>query len=131
MSEFPAIELSNVSLSLEGKQVLTDISFALGSGETLLLLGVTGAGKSVLLKLILGLLKPESGHVRVEGQDLATLSEAGLQPLRKRLGMVFQEGARGSALPENNRLSFGAGRRWYSPEVCGKRRGTARWRGRL
>lgn len=89
----PAIELRDVSLSFESKQVLTDISFTLGAGETLFLLGVTGSGKSVLLKLMLGLLKPDSGQVVIEGEDLAPLSETELQPLRRRMGIVFQEGA--------------------------------------
>ena len=57
------------------------------------LLGVTGSGKSVLLKLMLGLLKPDGGQVLIEGEDLVPLSEAGLQPVRRRMGIVFQEGA--------------------------------------
>ncbi|MGD0220760.1 MAG: ATP-binding cassette domain-containing protein [Terriglobia bacterium] len=93
MSIVPAIELRNVSLSFDSKRVLTSISFALGAGETLFLLGVTGSGKSVLLKLMLGLLKPDGGQVLIEGQDLVPLSEDSLQPFRKRMGIVFQEGA--------------------------------------
>ncbi|MDR3676226.1 MAG: ATP-binding cassette domain-containing protein [Acidobacteriota bacterium] len=93
MSSVPAIELRGVSLSFESKQVLADISFALGAGETLILLGVTGSGKSVLLKLMLGLLKPDGGQVLIEGQDLVPLSEDSLQPIRQRMGIVFQEGA--------------------------------------
>jgi phospholipid/cholesterol/gamma-HCH transport system ATP-binding protein len=89
----PAIELRNVSLSFESKRVLTSVSFVVGAGETLILLGVTGSGKSVLLKLMLGLLKPDGGQVLIEGQDLVPLSEASLQPLRRRMGIVFQEGA--------------------------------------
>ena len=72
---------------------MTSVSFVLGAGETLILLGVTGSGKSVLLKLMLGLLKPDGGQVLIEGQDLVPLSEASLQPLRRRMGIVFQEGA--------------------------------------
>jgi phospholipid/cholesterol/gamma-HCH transport system ATP-binding protein len=89
----PAIELRDVSISFDSKRVLTNVSLVLGSGETLILLGVTGSGKSVLLKLMLGLLKPDSGHVLIEGQDLVPLSEASLHPIRKRMGIVFQEGA--------------------------------------
>ena len=89
----PAIELRNVSLSFESKRVLTSVSFILEAGETLFLLGVTGSGKSVLLKLLMGLLKPDGGQVLIEGQDLVPLSEAGLRPLRRRMGIVFQEGA--------------------------------------
>jgi phospholipid/cholesterol/gamma-HCH transport system ATP-binding protein len=89
----PAVELRNVSVSFEEKTVLDDVSFRLGTAETLVLLGVTGAGKSVLLKLILGLLKPDSGQVLVDGQDLVPLAESQLFPLRRKMGIVFQEGA--------------------------------------
>jgi phospholipid/cholesterol/gamma-HCH transport system ATP-binding protein len=93
MSASPAIELRNVSLSLEDKPVLSDVSWALGAGETLFLLGVTGSGKSVLLKLLLGLLKPDAGQVLIAGQDLVPLPESSLESIRKRMGIVFQEGA--------------------------------------
>src|ERR1022692_4360314 len=93
MTTLPAIDLRNVSLSFEDKHVLSEITFAVGSGATLILLGVTGSGKSVLLKVILGLLKPDSGQVLIEGQDLVPLAEEALQPVRKRMGIVFQEGA--------------------------------------
>jgi phospholipid/cholesterol/gamma-HCH transport system ATP-binding protein len=82
-----------VSLAFDSKRVLNNISFVLGAGETMILLGVTGSGKSVLLKLMLGLLTPDAGHVLIEGEDLVPLSEAGLQALRRRMGIVFQEGA--------------------------------------
>jgi phospholipid/cholesterol/gamma-HCH transport system ATP-binding protein len=93
MSPVPAIELRDISLSFDSKRVLAGVSFVLGAGETLILLGVTGSGKSVLLKLILGLLKPDGGQVLIEGQDWVPLAETSLQPLRKRMGIVFQEGA--------------------------------------
>jgi phospholipid/cholesterol/gamma-HCH transport system ATP-binding protein len=93
MSAVPPIELRNVSLSFESKRVLANVSLVLGAGETLILLGVTGSGKSLLLKLMLGLMKPDSGQVLIEGEDLVPLSEASLQPLRQRMGIVFQEGA--------------------------------------
>jgi phospholipid/cholesterol/gamma-HCH transport system ATP-binding protein len=89
----PAVELRHVSLSFEDKLVLDDVSFRLATGETLVLLGVTASGKSVLLKLILGLLKPDAGRVLVDGQDLAPLAETELFPLRRKMGIVFQEGA--------------------------------------
>ncbi len=73
--------------------MLDDVSFHVGPGETLILLGATGSGKSVLLKLLLGLLKPDSGAVLIEGQDLVPLGEAKLFAFRRRMGIVFQEGA--------------------------------------
>ena len=93
MDESPVIELREVSLTFEEKPVLSRISFRADQGETLFLLGVTGAGKSVLLKLILGLIKPDSGQVLVHGRDLTPLSEDELDPIRRRMGIVFQEGA--------------------------------------
>jgi phospholipid/cholesterol/gamma-HCH transport system ATP-binding protein len=93
---FPAmapIELRRVSLAFEDKPVLDDVSFRVQAGETLVLLGVTGSGKSVLLKLILGLLKPDSGEVLINGQDLVPLPETELFRVRRRMGIVFQEGA--------------------------------------
>lgn len=89
----PAVELRHVSLSFEDKPALDDVSFRLATGETLVLLGVTASGKSVLLKLILGLLKPDAGQVLVDGQDLAPLAESQLFPVRRKMGIVFQEGA--------------------------------------
>lgn len=87
------IEVRGVSIAFEGKRVLSDISFRVGSGETLFLLGVTGSGKSVLLKLIAGLLKPDAGEILIGGENTVPLSEAELNPFRKRMGVVFQEGA--------------------------------------
>ncbi len=87
------IELRNVSISFGEKQVLSDISFQLSCGETLILLGVTGSGKSVLLKLIAGLLKPDSGEILIRGENIAPLPESQLNPFRKLMGVVFQEGA--------------------------------------
>jgi len=88
-----AIEFRGVSISFDEKLVFKDVSFSLGRGETLFLLGVTGTGKSVLLKLALGLLKPDSGEIVIDGQNIVPLAEAQLQPIRKNMGMVFQEGA--------------------------------------
>lgn len=89
----PALEVRKVSLALDGRQVLADISFQVARGETLMLLGVAAAGKSVLLKLLLGLLKPDAGQILVEDQDIVPLAESQLGPVRRRMGIVFQEGA--------------------------------------
>lgn len=89
----PAIELRNLDLSFNSKQVLSNVSFTVEAGGTLILLGVTGSGKSVLLKIMLGLIKPDSGQVLIDGQDIAPLSEEALHPIRRRMGIVFQEGA--------------------------------------
>jgi phospholipid/cholesterol/gamma-HCH transport system ATP-binding protein len=106
MSTSPAIELRNVSLSFEDKHVFSGISFALGAGETLILLGVTGSGKSVLLKLLMGLIKPDAGQVLIEGRDLVPLTEEELQPIRQRMGIVFQEGALFDSLSVYENVAF-------------------------
>lgn len=89
----PAVEFRHVSLAFDEKPVLIDISFQLARGGTLILLGATGSGKSVLLKLVAGLLKPDSGEILVDGVDLVPIPEARLGPFRTGMGIVFQEGA--------------------------------------
>jgi phospholipid/cholesterol/gamma-HCH transport system ATP-binding protein len=89
----PVLEFDHVSLSLDEKQVLSDISFQMERAGTLILLGVAGTGKSIMLKLALGLLKPDSGQIKVDGRDVVLLPEIELRPIRQRMGMVFQEGA--------------------------------------
>ncbi|MHB8654154.1 MAG: ABC transporter ATP-binding protein [Terriglobia bacterium] len=93
VAQTPALEFRHVTLSFDEKPVLSDISFQMDHGGTLILLGVAGAGKSVLLKLAVGLLRPDSGEIVVDGENMAPLPEAQWRPVRKRMGMVFQEGA--------------------------------------
>jgi len=89
----PVVSFENVYLSFHGKSVLEDISFEVHSGETRILLGPAGVGKSVLLKLVNGLIKPDSGRIRVFGQEVETMRERDLFKLRANIGSVFQEGA--------------------------------------
>ncbi len=89
----PVIEFSHVSITFDREPVLRDISFTIGRGETRILLGPAGGGKSVLIKLANGLLQPDQGQIRIFGQDLANLTEAEMFQLRARIGMVFQESA--------------------------------------
>lgn len=102
----PAIELRNVSLSFDDKHVLQDISFEVARGETAILLGVTGSGKSVLLKLMLGLLKPDSGEILIEGENTVPLGETELNAFRRRMGIVFQEGALFDSLSVYENVSY-------------------------
>ena len=90
----PAIELSGVFKSFEGNRVLRGLDLVIRSGESLTIIGGSGSGKSVLLRLIIGLLKPEAGQILLEGQDIVPLRERELLRVRRKVGMVFQ----GSAL---------------------------------
>jgi phospholipid/cholesterol/gamma-HCH transport system ATP-binding protein len=96
----PAIEFRNVFLSFDEHQVLHDVSFTLGQGEMLVVTGVSGSGKSVLLRLAMGLLKPDSGQIFIEGREIEDLNESQLLPIRGGLmGMVFQEDSLFTGLP--------------------------------
>lgn len=87
------VEFDHVALSFEEKVVFRDISFRLERGETKVILGVAASGKSVLLKLTLGLLKPDSGRIFVFGKEITGLDEDELFEIRRKIGMLFQEGA--------------------------------------
>ena len=88
----PAIEFRNVFLSFDGRSVLNDISFTLEHGEMILLTGISGSGKSVLLRLAIGLLKPDSGQILIDGKEIQEMVESELLAVRGGLmGMVFQE----------------------------------------
>lgn len=88
----PAIEFRNVSLWFEGKAALNDISFSLLDGEMIILTGASGSGKSVLLRLAIGLLKPDAGQILIRGRDIGLLGESELLAIRGGLmGIVFQE----------------------------------------
>src|SRR2546423_5271541 len=88
----PAVEFRNVSFSYDDKKVLNDLSFKLAQGEIKIILSGSGGGKSTILKLILGLLKPDDGQVLIEGEDITNHDESQLKPVRDKIGMVFQEG---------------------------------------
>ena len=87
------IVFKHVSLAFDDTVVLRDVSFTLRKGHTKIILGASGAGKSISLKLILGLLKPDGGEVWVNGQRVDRMSELEMMKVRADLGMVFQEGA--------------------------------------
>jgi phospholipid/cholesterol/gamma-HCH transport system ATP-binding protein len=88
-----AIEFKDVSIAFDEKIVLDGISFRLPHGETKALFGVAGSGKSVLLKLAIGLLKPDSGQIWVLGEEVTSMTEEQLFKLRRDVGIVFQESA--------------------------------------
>jgi phospholipid/cholesterol/gamma-HCH transport system ATP-binding protein len=91
--DLPAIVFEHVQLAFDEKVILRDVSFELLAGHTKIFLGASGSGKSTILKLILGLLKPDAGAIYVNGVRTDPMSELELMQVREHLGMVFQEGA--------------------------------------
>ena len=96
----------NVSIAFDGPPVLDDISFSVAPGETRILLGPAGVGKSVLLKLINGLLRPDQGSILLFGEEISAMTEEALFPLRTRTGMVFQEGALFDSLTVRDNVAY-------------------------
>ena len=93
MSGGPAVVLENVSKSFGEKPILQDVSFHVRTGEALCILGRSGTGKSVTLKLIISLLKPEQGQIWIEGEDVTTLHASDLSRVRRKMGFLFQGAA--------------------------------------
>lgn len=89
----PAIEFCDVELAFGEQVVLDKVSFTVRRGETKIALGGSGSGKSTIINLILGLIKPDSGKILIDGVDVTKLDDAELMLIRKKIGMVFQEGA--------------------------------------
>jgi phospholipid/cholesterol/gamma-HCH transport system ATP-binding protein len=102
----PVVLFSGVSIAFDGRPVLEDISFSVAPGETRILLGPAGVGKSVLLKLTNGLLRPDEGSIRLFGQEIARMPEEKLFALRTRTGMVFQEGALFDSLSVRDNVAY-------------------------
>jgi phospholipid/cholesterol/gamma-HCH transport system ATP-binding protein len=89
----PVVLFDKVNLSFDEKVILRDVTFSVRAGHTKIFLGASGAGKSTILKLMLGLLKPDSGTIWVLGHRVDLMNEAQLMGVRHHMGMVFQEGA--------------------------------------
>lgn len=102
----PIITFNHVSISFNGRPVLEDVSFCVDRGKTLCILGRSGVGKSVSLRVLMGFLKPDSGSVRVEGNEITGLDEAGMQEIRRRVTMVFQNGALFDSLTVRENVAF-------------------------
>jgi phospholipid/cholesterol/gamma-HCH transport system ATP-binding protein len=101
-----AVIFDDVSIGFEDKQILNGISFRLPVGETKAIFGVAGSGKSTILKLAMGLLKPDSGHIYTLGQDIVHMKEEDLFELRRRVGIVFQESALFDSLTVRENVAF-------------------------
>jgi phospholipid/cholesterol/gamma-HCH transport system ATP-binding protein len=115
----PVVVFDRVSLAFDEKVILRDISFTLIKGHTKIFLGASGAGKSTILKLILGLLKPDVGVIWVNGERVDQMTERELMLVRADLGMVFQEGALFDSLTvrENVGYKLWEEMRWPLPQV--------------
>jgi phospholipid/cholesterol/gamma-HCH transport system ATP-binding protein len=102
----PVVAFENVSIAFDSKVVLENISFNVHHAETRIILGPAGGGKSVLMKLTNGLLKPDSGIIRVFGEEVTAMTEYQLFKLRGRIGMVFQESALFDSLSVEENVAY-------------------------
>lgn len=100
------IRFENVSKAYDGQVVLQDFSMLVEPAETKVILGGIGSGKSTILKMVVGLVKPDSGRVYVENQDITDLGEDELIEIRKKIGMVFQEGALFDSLTVKENVAY-------------------------
>ena len=102
----PAIEFRDVTIEYDGRNVLNSLSFKVMKGETKIILGGSGCGKSTTIKLVLGLIKPDSGQVLVNGEDITNYSETEMMRVRRKIGMIFQEGAFFDSLSVYENVAF-------------------------
>ena len=102
----PAIEFRNVTMEFDDRKILNDLSFKVMKGETKIILGGSGCGKSTTIKLVLGLLKPNSGQILVDGEDITHYNEVQMMRIRKKIGMIFQEGALFDSLSVYENVAF-------------------------
>ena len=102
----PVVAVRDLTVSFSGRTVLEDISFSIAAGETRILLGPAGVGKSVLLKAVNGLIRPERGSIQLFGEEITAMPESRLFPLRARTGMVFQEGALFDSLSVRDNVAY-------------------------
>jgi phospholipid/cholesterol/gamma-HCH transport system ATP-binding protein len=102
----PIIELKNVSKKFGSHHVLRNVSLAIEEGVSLVVIGASGTGKSVLLKLIVGLLRPDSGQVYFDGKRIDNCSERSLVPVRRNFGFLFQQGALFDSMTVEQNVAF-------------------------
>jgi phospholipid/cholesterol/gamma-HCH transport system ATP-binding protein len=112
----PAVKFADVSMGFDEGEVLRGISFAVAERETLVLLGETGTGKTLTLKLAAGLLRPTAGKVEVLGEDVSGMSERELLAFRRKIGFVFQEGALFDSMTVEENVAYRL-REDYVPEA--------------
>ncbi|MGE4357428.1 MAG: ABC transporter ATP-binding protein [Candidatus Omnitrophota bacterium] len=100
------IEIINLCKSFDGKKVLDNLNLEIKTGETIVIIGRSGCGKSVLLKLIIGLLKPDSGEIIIDGEDITRLKGKELDRIRMKFGMLFQSSALFDSLTVRENVGF-------------------------
>ena len=100
------VEATELKKSFDTNEVLRGLSFVLEKGETLVVMGGSGTGKTVLLRLVAGLIRPDSGQLRVFGTSIEHLSEEALLPLRRRMGYVFQSAALFDSLSVHDNVAY-------------------------
>ena len=105
-SEQPSVRFEHVSIGFDGHPVLNDINFSVRTGEMIVILGPAGGGKSILLKLANGLLRPDSGSIWIFGEEISSMPERDLFAFRSNIGMVFQESALFDSLSVRNNVAF-------------------------
>src|SRR5688572_7165187 len=101
-----AVELRNVSKAFGERRVLDQVSLTIPAARGFCILGRSGTGKSVMLKHIIGLMKPDAGHVLIEGEDITTLSSRALSPIRQRIGFLFQNAALFDSISVGENVAF-------------------------
>jgi phospholipid/cholesterol/gamma-HCH transport system ATP-binding protein len=115
-SRHKAIVFDDVAMEFEGRQVLAGVSFELERGETKTLLGVAGSGKSTILKMALGLIKPDRGRIFVLGYEVTSMAEEELFDLRRKVGIVFQESALFDSLTVEENVAYRLIEEGYIPQ---------------
>lgn len=105
-TRWPLISFRHVSMWFGENKILDDVSFFVNRGETLCILGRSGVGKSVSLRILLGFLKPQVGSIRVDGEEINAYTEEQMQAVRKRITMVFQNGALFDSLTVRENVAF-------------------------
>ncbi len=113
----PAVEFQNVKFAYGNQIVLNDISFRVMRGELLVVLSASGGGKSTILKLALGLMKPDEGRILIDGEDITDYDEQALNRVRQRIGVGFQEGALFDSLSVYDNVAFKCHERGVPEEI--------------
>src|SRR5450631_2477428 len=103
---WPLISFSHVSMWFDERKILDNVSFHVNRGETLCILGRSGVGKSVALRILMGFLRPQVGSIRFGGEEINGVNEEGMQKIRKRVTMVFQNGALFDSLTVRENVAF-------------------------